>query len=396
MHHLPAKPGYLGYSVLRPSPHDEGRVGRTVLSPPPQLRDATMAVITDEVSLFGNRLSVTGAPFAEQDGEFLRCAHAAIWGCHYTAFRRGLVGRRKTAELAELVPALLSARRALPSPGMKPEQIQAVFAATGQPALIYAIDQLPEVLGVEKPIPKSDAQGNRLPAGLWDTRLFSVICRYLNSGFPVMVITVNHAFNIVGWFIRGRKIRFVVCDDQGSPYEVVDNPFRDRRGPWVGVMVPLPPKVYLSGEMAENWGHRTFSSVGSNPGVPANWRSLAQALGMQPKGVSLRSFLRDSREYKTALLAQGRDPNTVRQLRLARLPHYVWVIEAHDRSRRDAGHPCVIAEILFDPDSSDHEHRRPRRDSLSLPGLTVITPPDGGEAVPIPERDQPWRSQLVV
>jgi hypothetical protein len=326
----------------------------------------------------------------------LRCAHAAIWGCHYTAFRRGLVGRRNTAELAELVPALLSARRALPSPGMKPEQIQAVFAATGQPALIYAIDQLPEVLGVEKPTPKFDARGNRLPAGLWDTRLFSVLCRYLNSGFPVMVITTNHAFNIVGWFVRGGRIRFVVCDDQGSPYEVVDNPFKDHRGPWVGLMVPLPPKVYLSGEMAENWGHRTFSSVGSNPGVPASWRSLAQALGMQPKGVSLRSFLRDSREYKSALLVQGRDASTVRQLRLARLPHYVWVVEAHERSRRNAGRPCVIAEILFDPDSSDHEHRRPRRDSLSLPGLTVITPPDGGEAVPIPERKQSWRSQLAV
>jgi hypothetical protein len=395
LHRLPTRAGYLGYSVLRPTPHAEGRVGRTVLTPPPQLRHATMACVNDEVSLFGNRLTIAGAPFSEQDGEFLRCAHAAIWGCHYSAFRRGLTGRRSTAELADLVPALLSPRRALPSPGMKPEQIQAVFASTGQPALIYAIDQLPEVLGVDNPQPQLDARGNRRSGGYWDTRIFSIVCRYLNSGFPVMVITGNHAFNIVGWFIRNKRIRLVACDDQRYPYEVIDSPFSDHRAPWVGIMVPLPPKVFLSGEMAENWAHRTLSSIGANESVPSDWRAISEALAVTPKGVSLRSFLRDSRDYKACLTGQGRSQATVQALRLARLPHYIWVIEAQDRKRREAGKPCVLAEVLFDPDSSDHKHRPPRRDSLSMPGLTVISPPDGGHPVPIREPARPWRSQLA-
>lgn len=398
LHRLPPKAiaGYLGYSVLRPGPQTDGRVGRTVLAAPPQLRDARMASVSDEVSLFGNSLNVRGVPFSEQDGEFLRCAHAAIWACHYSAYRRDLVGRRLTAELAELAPPLLSAARALPSPGMTLEQVQAVFDSTGQPALLYGLGKLPRVPGVENPPPKLDANGKPIPAGLWDTRLFSIICRYLNSGFPVMIANAKHAWVLFGWFVRKGVIRFVACDDQQGPYEVIESPFTDSRAPWLAIMVPLPPKVYMSGEMAETWGHRTFRAFGSASGVPTSWQTLAQALAATPKGISLRTFLRDGRAYKLAVGAQGRPEEVVRELRLARLPHYVWVVEAHDRALRAAAQPSVIGEVVFDPNSSDHPHRAPRRDALSMPGLTLITPPDSGTPVPLRYAEKPWRSHLLV
>jgi hypothetical protein len=392
LHQLPADPGYLGYSVLRPGPHADGHIGRTVLVPPASLRLATLATIDDEVSLFGNRLAVNGAPFSEQDGEYLRCAHAAIWACHYGAFRRGLVGRQLTSDLVALTPALLSAVRALPSPGMTLEQVQAVFAATGQPALLYWLNKMPRVPGVEEPRP-SARQALR-PHGFWDTRLFSVICRYLNSGFPVMIANATHAFVLVGWLRRGKRIRFVACDDQQRPYEVINSPFTDTRAPWLAMMIPLPPKVYLSGEMAETWGHRTFRELGAASGVTKAWGDLNQALATTPKDASLRTFLRDARDYKSRLTDQDRDAGVVRELRLARLPHYVWVVEAHDRTARDAGKPSVIAEILFDPNSSDHLNRRPRSDAVSMPGLTVVTPPDGGKPVPVRYSERPWGSQL--
>ncbi len=396
-HELPArvKRGYLGYSVLRPSPHKDGRVGRTLLAPPPRLREATLAAIEDEVSLFGNRLTVRGTPYLEQDGEFLRCAHAAIWGCHYSAHRRGLVGRKLTADLADLAPRVLSADRALPSPGMTLEQVQAVLDATGQPALRYMLNQLPNVPGVEIPTPTFRPNGHPEPPGRWDTRIFSVICRYLNSGFPVMVVNSGHGFNLVGWFESQGRIRFIACDDQRGPYEVIDSPFTDHRAPWLAIMVPLPPKVYLSGEMAEAWGHETFRAFGFPP-APASWQTLQEALGTAPKGISLRTFLRDSRVYKENLLLQGRDPAAVQALRFARLPHYVWVVEAHDRSRRQANEPSVIGEVLFDPNSSDHVHREPRRDGLSMPGLTVVTPPDGAAPVPVATAERSWRSHLLL
>ena len=199
LHQLPVDPGYLGYSGAASGPHADGHIGRTVLVPPAALRSATVATIYDEVSLFGNRLAVNGAPFSEQDGEYLRCAHAAIWACHYSAFRRGLVGRQLTADLVALTPALLSAvRRSLARDGTR--QVQAVFAATGQPALLYWLNRMPRVPGVEEPRP-TPVQALR-PHGFWDTRLFSVICRYLNSGFPVMIANATHAFVLVGWLRR--------------------------------------------------------------------------------------------------------------------------------------------------------------------------------------------------
>lgn len=379
---------------MRPGPHRDGRVARTVIAPPPQLREATLATIEDEVSLFGNKLTVVGVPFLEQDGEFLRCAHAAIWSCHYSAFKRGLIGRRLTAELADMTPALLSADRALPSRGMVLEQIQAVFDATGQPALRYMLSQLPTVPGVEVPPPLLNKEGKELPAGLWDTRMFSVICRYLNSGFPVMIVNASHGWNLVGWFRRQGKIRFVACDDQVGPYEVVDSPFTDHRAPWLAIMVPLPPKVYMSGEIAETWGHQSLRQFGLRSGAPVRWLSLAEALARTPKGVSLRTFLRDSRRYKAMLTSQGRSTEVVDALRMARLPNYVWVVEAHDRACREAEKPSVLAEIVFDPHSSDHVHRAPRMDSIGLPGLTAVMPPEGGTPVPVATRAGPWRSQL--
>lgn len=385
---------YLGYSVLRPGPYYDGRIGRTVLAPPQQLAKATLVTIRDEVSLYGNDLSVTGVPFLEQDGEFLRCAHAAIWGCHYIAYKRGLVGRRLTAELAEMTPQLLSPERSLPSRGMLLEQIQAVFDATGQPALRYIFDQLPTVPGVENPGETMRLKNAGRPAGEWDPRLFSVVCRYLNSGFPVMVTNASHGWNLVGWFWQNGKIRFVACDDQVGPYEVIDSPFTDSRRPWLSVMVPLPPKVYMSAEIAETWGHQRLREFGLRSGAPPRWRDLAQALAAQPKEVSLRTFLRDSRRYKAQLSAQGRPSDVVQALRFAGLPNFVWVVEVHDRSLREARRPSVIAEVLFDPHSSDHMHRPPRSDATAMPGLTVITPSEKGKVVAVSTPAKPWRSQL--
>ena len=86
---LSSDAAYLGYMVLRPV--SNGVVGRAVLQPPPQIsnKGATLATIVDRVSFFGTELHVRGAPFCQQDGEFVRCAHAAAWICHYTSYGRG-------------------------------------------------------------------------------------------------------------------------------------------------------------------------------------------------------------------------------------------------------------------------------------------------------------------
>jgi hypothetical protein len=388
LHRLRQTDGYLGYTVLKPlSP---GRVGRTMLSPPPRLRRATLTLATDEVSLYGAPLSVTGFPFCEQDGEYLRCAHAAAWMCHYYAHLRGLAGRRVTAELVQTVPpAALSPERPLPSPGLTLNQIQALFGSTGQPALFYGVSEMPEVEGVENPTPQFDAQGRIKPHGLWDTRIFSVVCRYLNAGFPVLIGTADHAFVALGWFREGGRIRFVVCDDQWGPYQRIASPFTHAKGPWHSFMVPLPPKLYLSGEMAESTAHFLLRAYGALSGAPTAWQDLARKL--INKEVSLRTFLRSNLGYKSELPSQRQGDDATRALRLARLPHWVWVVEVHDRVRRDRGRPSVMAEFVFDSTSWD---RRPALNALSLPQLTMIFPPDDGKVQRVTGPVSPWSSHL--
>jgi hypothetical protein len=389
VHAIPADAGYLGYATLKPIV--PGRVGRTVMAPPPRLAKATLTMATDRVSVFGTPFEVTGSPFVEQDTEYLICAHAATWMCHYHAALRGLVGRRHTAELVRLTPALYH-ERALPSPGLRLNQIQAVFGATGQPALFYGIGNLPTVEGVDTPIPKLDAVGRELPAGFWDTRLFSVICRYLNAGFPVMVATTVHAFVIVGWFREGKMIRFVACDDNVGPYEVITSPFTDRRAPWQALMVPLPPKVYLSGENAESNAHMQIRAYAGSPMATPAWKELATRLA-GGKDIALRTFLRSNLAYKSVVGQQERGDDATRALRLARMPHWVWVVEAHDRAARQAHKRSVVAEWVWDSTSHD---KRPGVVAFSLPGAVVAVPPDGGTPVAVGGPTGPWRSHFDV
>jgi hypothetical protein len=386
LHRLPENHGYLGYSVIRPVEY--GRVGRTVLKPPPELDGSTLTVIDDEVSLFGNRLEVRGVPFCEQDSEFLRCAHAAAWICHYIAYRRGLVGRRSTGEIVDLSPSMLSPERALPSKGMTLNQLQAVFGGLDQPALFYGLRNMPIVPGVPEPeTPDPGPDGTLPPPGFWDKRMVSIICRYLNSGFPVLIGAQDHAFILVGWRRDpDGTVSFIACDDQIGPYEVIGEPFKHYKAPWDSIMIPLPPKAYLSGESAEGNAHWIFRSIGEGAG---GLGFLAE--GLKDDTIVLRTMLRTGATLKHEIATRTHSDEVLQMVRYARLPHWVWIVEAHDRSACEAGKPCVIAAAIYDATSFD---RQPPVDILSMPGLVAVYPPDGAEHVTSPGSTEPWSSLL--
>jgi hypothetical protein len=382
IHTLPEGVGYLGYSVIRPV--KDGPVGRTVIAPPPSLADATLTLVEDHVSLFGNDLTVKGVPFCQQDGEYLRCAHAAVWMCHYTACKLGLAGRQTTAAIVGKSPSMLSWERALPSKGMTLNQLQAVFGALGQPALFYGLSNMPRVRGVPDPEPAVDSNQRAIPAGLWDTRIFSVVCRYLNSGFPVLIGTEDHAFVIVGWQRDRDEVRFIACDDQVGPYEILDSPFAHYKTPWLSIMIPLPPKVFLSGEVAESRAYNILSAVGTRGLAPL-------ASGLAAGGIQLRSSLKTGRDFKRAVASQASSDSVLRLVRLARLPHWVWTVEAHVPAACKDGGPCVVAEVVLDSTSSD---LAPRTDLVALPGLVATFPPDGGDIDTEEASTELWTSLL--
>lgn len=379
---------YLGYSIIRPVPY--GRVGRTVLTPPPELKGATLTLIDDTVSFFGNPLTVTGVPFCEQDKEFLRCAHAAAWICHYTAARRGNVGRRSTAEIVELSPTALSPERAIPSQGLNYNQLQVVFGALGQPAIVYGLSSLPQVIGVEDPVsPDEEDTDAETPAGWWDHRMVSIICRYLNSGFPVLVGAGEHAFVLVGWRRDDEdQVQFIACDDGIGPYEVITSPFQHRLTPWDSFMIPLPPKVYLSAESAESRAHEVFRSFAEQA---EQLRDIEE--GLLDGSIVLRTMLRTGARYKREVAGVTRSEKTLKALRHARLPHWVWVVEAHRTDLCKKDKPCVVAAAVLDSTAFDE---KPPLDILAMLSMVIVYPPDDAAEVSVPGSPTPWDSLLKV
>lgn len=195
---------YIGYSVLRPA--ELGPVGRTVLSAPPRLSGARLTVVNEQPSFFGTALPVRDVPFCQQDGEFLACAHTVAWLCHYVAQDRGIIGRRVTAEIAAVPSPEGSRQRPLPSAGLTGEQLQAVFSTLGIPALLYDMDRLPklpaELSRPERPRLRPGKREERHRDNEARERVLRVVCKYLNSGFPVLVLTAGahaHTFTLVGW-----------------------------------------------------------------------------------------------------------------------------------------------------------------------------------------------------
>ncbi len=152
-------------------------------------------------------------------------------------------------------------------------------------------------------------------------------------------------------------------------------------------MVPLPPKVYLSGEQAESTAHLLLRAQGGRTGAPDAWLQLSSALGAGD--LSLRTFLRSNLDYKATVALQGRGEGAGRLLRLARLPHWVWIVEAQLRDRRKAGGPAVVAEVVFDSTSSD---RQPAVSALALPGIINTFPPDGGQRAVATGASAAWHS----
>ena len=390
---------YLGYVILRPVPH--APVGRALLRPPPALiaAKAVLTEVDDNVSFFGTSLPVRGVPFSQQDGEYVRCAHAALWTCQYIIYRQRLIGRYTTADVIELSPTTLDLQRALPSKGMNVPQMQTVLSEMGLPPLTYLVGDLPTVLGIEDPAPPPSPQnGDMLPAGRWDSRFVTIACRYLNSRLPVIVSAGTHTFLLVGYYFdsdgqsdadQPKRIRFVVCDDQTGPYDLVVDPLSDddHGGPWDVLMVPQPPKVFLTAEAAETSAYYMLSQP--VPGPAPLSKAISDKLGA---GVRLRTFLMRGREYKSRLSAQDRFADVVRTLRLTPLSHYVIVVEAHDYGLRTESDRYVVAEFVYDATSYDLE---PRALCVSYPEFTYVDPPDYADRRYANTGDQTaWRSQL--
>ncbi len=305
------KAAYIGYVVVRPVA--TGLVSRAMLPPPPDLVKAVRTLVTETVNLFGQELNICGVPFAQQDAQLGSCAQAAAWMCHFASYLRGETERRVKADFSLHADASLVPNQSLPSQGLTVTQLSDLFRKFDLPAKFYWVGSLPSPeLPWQPPAPAASDEDTQ--PGSWDHRIISISCRYLNSGFPVLIGTNDHAFILCGYrrsdHFRPKWIEFIRHDDQLGPYLVVDNVLDDidRRndrvyGPWRTIHAPLPDKIWLSPEAAERQGG--VNLLGASELVTRDLRkqdsveSLADLIARER--LALRTYVTKSNNFKASV-----------------------------------------------------------------------------------------------
>ena len=395
---LPSE-SYMGYVVVRPSAL--GRVGRTVLAPPKDLAAAIRTSVPDTVNLFGQDLTVSGVPFMQQDMHLGRCAHTSAWVCHYSAFRRGYVGRQPMGAFSIRADTALGLGRPIPSEGLTVEQLLQVLTAVDLPPAVNLVKHLPKY-DRDNWTRSSGSTSRRGHPGTWDRDLVKICCQYLNSGFPVIVTTDNHAFVLCGWkrdpakaprTRRGRRsgkdaqpgyVKFYRQDDQAGPYVAIDDLFNDvdprtgvRYSPWESVIVPLPEKLWLPPWAAERMGQQwltTFAEAATRGGIDAAGR-IGERLAHNQ--LAMRTYAVPSNEFKRSI-AKRVDPRLADRYRLTRFPRWIWIVEAVDRERRHLPE-CVLGEAVLDGTSSENE---PELMGVHVPGAAWVAGSNGFRCTP--------------
>jgi hypothetical protein len=339
--------GYLGYSVMRPVA--AGPIGRTVIRPEENLFAHVSCKAEDKVNLFGTELSVVGAPFMTQESQLGVCIHVTAWVCAYVHHLQFGAQRFLPGDIASFAPHEVG--RLVPAQGMSVGQLSAIFEAAGLPAVVYNLDDLP---------------GNE--------DVFTIACRYLNSGLPVVVAGGGHAFVLIGYRRvtgkDGARIEFIRQDDQRGPYHIVKDPLFDRWRPWEYLVIPLPPKVYVSGEKAETVGAGTLFTALMQRRTTADEELLAR---MGRKEVVLRTTALGSNDFKSGLKDRGAPDELIGAYHWTHMSRWIWVVEAIEHAAWDAGDNSVLAEVVID--ATDHTGD-PRPLTWRLPGQLAAWDPD--------------------
>jgi hypothetical protein len=311
------KDRYLGYCVLRPLRMRP--VGRTVIAPPDELRQYVACRCTSTVRPRGQRLSVEGFPFMEQDSQLGVCAHASVWMVALYHHLTNHTPRRVISDVATGAASFPEVYRVTPSEGMSEMQLAIALRQLELPAIPYAIDKLPPRESVSK-----------------------IVCRYLNGHLPVVLATSTHATVIIGYGRNHSGRLFYISSDEGEgPYNVIFDT-ADARADWKLLLVPMPGRVYISGEVAESRARLIFEGLLRQQRHRALCRRLAG-------GLRLRSYVTQAGDYKVRMTPQrGVAASVCEELRPVGTSKWIWVTELQDPEIAKGSRECVLGEIVLD------------------------------------------------
>ena len=133
-------------------------------------------------------------------------------------------------------------------------------------------------------------------------------------------------------------------DDALGPYHLVEDPWNEpheSHRTWAQALIPLPRKVYLTGERAEILGQGFIDNVLSVFGT------VERATFLENRFLEFRTYVNRSTEYKESVVA--RLPEKVASLyRMTHMPRYIWVVEVIDADEMLHGKPCCVGEVIID------------------------------------------------
>lgn len=323
---------YKGYTVLRPVPSRP--VGRTMIEPPPDLKDGMRCEAIEDVNVLGWPMTVRAMPFISQDAQYMRCAHAAMWMVLRHAYLRGQLARYLPSDIHEATKSGVVMARQVPSEGITRFQMMGGMSQLGlSPTTIE--------------LPASKLESGRLGS----LGLFGILCRYINSNISPVVFSKTHAWLVVGYTRKTsgahQSLTLYRHDDNAGPYIRVDDPWNETskdHKDWTHTVVPLPAKIYMTADRAELIARFWFERWIDQKDTTGVLR------GAQDAGkLTYRTYGIDVSQYKSNLnKRQHFDATVAAQYRLSPWPRNLWVVEAIDR-RLAWGSPCVLGEVIIDP-----------------------------------------------
>jgi hypothetical protein len=361
---------YLGYTVIRPLL--AFRVGDTVLKSPcyisrsdgkgSQRFHLSHCSATFAVSLLGNKLTVKGMPFIQQETNVAVCAEADLWMVARYLNKMSETIRYRPAEITDLATRPYAHGPA--RDGLTDAQIFGAFRSMNLKAQPY-FPENPEV-----------------------ARDFLYMC--VESSIPVIASLPGHVVVVIGHDYK-KKMRFrkglrsmselvenfYVHDDAAGPYlpmRVGKTVYRGSESSLRGTelltlngqvlemcIVPLPARVHLTLddilEKIEPWLELINDYISAEmPNVPKKflWPPWPK------RGLIRRTYLRRSNEFKSDLLrgtGPKRNLDVIAQYRCMQMPKYVWVVELADPRDLEGQNPYdrqIRGEMIFDSTANRH------------------------------------------
>jgi hypothetical protein len=342
---------YLGFIVLRPIKRRP--VSRTILRPPKALDRSVSCQAKATATPYGYRQTVEGFPFISQDYQYGVCAHAAIWMIaryHHLAFQ---TPRYLISDIVASARTHQDRWRLTPSEGLSFRQIVGILHDLRMPPVTYP-------LRANHP----DDRNGRPP-----DEIAAIASRYLSSRLPVLLLQREHATVLIGQGIDDNTGEpfFVSHDDKAGPYRAIANEsLRD----WEDLLVPLPGRIYISGEAAEEAAHFIIRSELASRSELQRFNEM-----LDHGGTRLKTYVIPAGLYKRQLRNRGLLQEVVRWHVNVSTSHWIWMVELQDRAAAENGSPCVIGEIAIDATS---DKLWPNPLFANLPGFVLRWQPLGG------------------